>query len=236
MKHIEIKSKIVKWILGIAATVVLGALGSGLWQNILGPSLHFITRWGLDLASLGFASYKNSVYQQIAVDNPSEVSVLVLGVVTSLFILATSWQMKEAFTKNTSESLRIQRALGSLSTAEVASPVSPEAADVLRERLERQLITLRKVRRTDKVFTAVLAFCLAVELIGWNRHTYINSADAYYHHVLRIALPYLAAGEQAQIESDFAQIRTRQDYVSVLSKLEGKCRAQGRTVPQFDPW
>ena len=132
--------------------------------------------------------------------------------------------------------MRIQRALGSLSTAEVASPVSPEAADVLRERLERQLMSLRNVRRTDKVFTAVLAFFLAVDLIGWNRHGYINSADAHYHHVLRIALPYLAAGEQAQIESDFAQIRTRQDYVNVLSKLEGKCRAQGRTAPQFDPW
>jgi hypothetical protein len=95
----NIKSKALKWILGIAATVVLGALGSGLWQNVLGPSLHFITRWGLDLASLGFASYKNSVYQQIAADNPSEVSVLVLGFVTSLFILAISWQMKEGFIK-----------------------------------------------------------------------------------------------------------------------------------------
>jgi hypothetical protein len=232
----NIKSKALKWILGVLATIVVGALGSGLWQNVFGPALHFVTRWGLDLASLGFASYKTSIYQQIAADNPSDVSVSALGLVTAIFILAVSWQLRYGFLKNNSERSRIQRTLSSLSASDVGSPISQESAAELRGRLERQLIALRKIRRTDLVFSGMVTVCLVSELIAWNRFSYINAADAHYHQVLRIASPYLAAGEQAQTDSDFAQIRTRQDYVNVLSKLESQCKAHGLTVPEFDPW
>jgi hypothetical protein len=209
-------------------------VGSGLWENVLSPAFHFVMRWMLDLTSPGFASYKNSVYQQIAADNPSDVSVSALGLVTGIFILAVSWHMRYGFVKNNSERSRIQRTLSSLSASDVGSPISQESAAELRGRLERQLIALRNIRRTDLVFSGMVTVCLVVELIAWNGFSYINSADAHYHQVLRIAAPYLAAGEQAQTDSDFAQIRTRQDYVNVLSKLESQCETHGRTVTKFD--
>jgi hypothetical protein len=232
----NIKSKALKWILGVLGALVVGALGSGLWQNVFGPALHFVTRWGLDLASLGFASYKNSVYQQIAADNQSEVSTSVLGLVTIILIIATTWHAKYQFIKNSSERSRIQGTLGSLSPGTGSPTTSPEEAHELRGRLERQLRNLRNARRSDTVVSVLLVICLVGALIVWNKFSYVNSADAHYHHVLRIALPYLAAGEQAQIDSDFAQIRTRKDYVKVLSKLESQCKAHGLTVPEFDPW
>jgi hypothetical protein len=235
MKKLGIKSNVLKWILRVLGVVVLGALGSGLWQYALDPALHFVTRWGLDLASLGFASYKNSVYQQIAADNQSEVSTSVLGLVTVILIIATTWNAKYQFIKNSSERSRIQGTLGSLSPG-TGSPICPEEAHELRGRLERQLRNLQNARRSDTVASVLLVICLVGAFIVWNKFSYVNSADAHYHHVLRIALPYLAAGEQAQTDSDFAQIQTRQDYVKVLSKLESQCKAHGLTVPEFDPW
>ena len=177
-------------------------VGSGLWENVLSPAFHFVMRWMLDLTSPGFASYKNSVYQQIAADNPSDVSVSALGLVTGIFILAVSWHMRYGFVKNNSERSRIQRTLSSLSASDVGSPISQESAAELRGRLERQLIALRNIRRTDLVFSGMVTVCLVVELIAWNGFSYINSADAHYHQVLRIAAPYLAAGEQAQTDSE----------------------------------
>jgi hypothetical protein len=53
---------------------------------------------------------------------------------------------------------------------------------------------------------------------------------------MRVVSPYLTASEQAQVESDFAQISNREDYVKVLSPIERQCEAHGRIVPRFDPW
>jgi hypothetical protein len=68
------------------------------------------------------------------------------------------------------------------------------------------------------------------------RFGYISQATSHYHQVLRLASPYLDAREQAQAESDFAQIGSRDDYVKLLARLESECKAHGRTVPKFDPW
>jgi hypothetical protein len=83
------------------------------------------------------------------------------------------------------------------------------------------------------VFVCVVSFnqIVLVAKLG-----YINSADAHYHQVLRIAAPYFNQLEREQIESDFALVASRDDYVRLLARLENQCKAQGRTVPPFDPW
>jgi hypothetical protein len=68
------------------------------------------------------------------------------------------------------------------------------------------------------------------------RETYVNSADAHYHQVMRVDSPYLDAHEETEIESAFAQIGSRDDYVRLVSQLESQCEAHGQKVPQFNPW
>src|SRR3984893_5979771 len=87
------KRQAVKWALGITGTILLGALGSGVWQSVLGPGIHASTRWALDLASLGLKSFKDSIYLQVAADDQARIAARTLFLVTFLqqfVIIATT--------------------------------------------------------------------------------------------------------------------------------------------------
>ena len=79
----------IKWTLGILGAIIVGALGSGLWESLLGPAIHAVSRWVLDIASLGLASYRNGVYRQIAADNQSAVGLETLLVINLIAAFAT---------------------------------------------------------------------------------------------------------------------------------------------------
>ena len=229
------KKTVLKWALGVVGTLLLSALGSGVWQSLLGPAMHASTRWLLDLASLGLTSYKNSVYQQIAADNQSRTAVETLNQVTIIYVMISTAATVYAFFLNYSTGERGQRLLTRLSEA----PPDPQPAttvDAMRQELATVLKSTARIRWALYVCSLMLGFVFVNHFVMLARVSYINSADAHYHQVLRVASPYLDAREQAQVESDFAQVGSREDYVRLLSRLEGQCKAQGRTVPKFDPW
>jgi len=57
-----------KWILGGISTVVLGALGSGLWSGVFAPLGSIAFRGLLSIVTLGLAAAKDSVYRRAALD------------------------------------------------------------------------------------------------------------------------------------------------------------------------
>ena len=52
--------------LGILATILLGAIGSGVWEYLLKPFFEFGTKFILNIATLGIETFKNDIYLQIA--------------------------------------------------------------------------------------------------------------------------------------------------------------------------
>ena len=206
---------VVKWILSGLAAIILGAIGSGVWQSLLGPAVHTSTTWVLYVASLGLTSYKNSVYQQIAADNQTLVAhdtfILVLWMTSTsvgLLLGYASLQLK-----------RLQRFWTERSDASVNRKPDTTEFDPATE-----LNGVKKIRLVLYAFTLGAIFLLGQILVSSARRTYVNSADAHYHQVLRVASPYLDTAERAAVESDFAQTSSREDYVKVLSTLERLCR------------
>jgi hypothetical protein len=226
------KKQVVKWALAALGTILLGALGSGLWQSLLGPTIHASTRWVLDLASLGLKSYKDGVYLQIAADNQSRAAVESLYLVTLGYVLVLVMVVVFIFGKLSELRGRTEHLLRGLSD----TPEPDRTPNDMRQELETMLKSLRRLRLflyVSSVFWCVMA---VNHIVVEERLSYISSADTHYHQVLRLALPYLDEREQVQVESDFAQIGSREDYVRLLSRLEGHCKANGRTIPKFDPW
>lgn len=62
----ETLKKLIKIVLGIAATIVLGAIGSGLWERFLGPFLDWLTRQTVGAFAWGHSSYRDSIYESAA--------------------------------------------------------------------------------------------------------------------------------------------------------------------------
>lgn len=58
--------KLIRIIVGIVATIVLGAIGSGLWERFLGPALDGLTRVSIGVFSHGHNSYRDSIYESAA--------------------------------------------------------------------------------------------------------------------------------------------------------------------------
>jgi hypothetical protein len=170
-------------------------------------------------------SYKNGVYQQIALDNPSSVGIATLVWVTTIYIILNIPFFLKTFLKNreTRKKLLILR-----------SGKPPDAEP------EITLDSLWKSQRIIQVSmylnSLLLIFVLVNQYVSIAKLSYINLADAHYHQVLRVASRFLEAHDHAEVESDFAQISRREDYVRVLSKLEDQCKAHGLTVPEFVPW
>ena len=59
-------NRIFKLLLGIVATIFLGAVGSGLWERFLGPALDWLTRSTVGLFASAIGSYRDSIYESAA--------------------------------------------------------------------------------------------------------------------------------------------------------------------------
>jgi len=90
----EVYSAKRRWLLGIAGTVALGAVGSGLWDVMLKPSFWWLGRWLLTIVTLGLSSVKDGIYRDVAKGHHELPSLYILliaiTVLTSFPFLAAA--------------------------------------------------------------------------------------------------------------------------------------------------
>jgi hypothetical protein len=77
-----------KWVFGILGSLVLGALGSGLWNGVFSPVFSALGRLTMSLLTLGYSSAKDGIYEKAAKGLYEESSFIVFGTVTMLIISA----------------------------------------------------------------------------------------------------------------------------------------------------
>lgn len=81
-------NKFLKVLLGIVATITLGAIGSGLWERMLGPSLDWLTHATVGMYASAVGSYSDSIYEKAANGFHEENSLALYGLVISLLPLS----------------------------------------------------------------------------------------------------------------------------------------------------
>jgi hypothetical protein len=223
------------WALWLLGAVALKTVANIFSDSLVMPALHTVSRWVLDLTSLGMTNYKNGIYKQIAADNRSALGLATLILVTVIYLMVMVQITLYQYRRNDKARSRSERLLIKLSD----TPPNPDPAitvDTLKQQVESLLKSGERARWLVHISSLLLGVVLVLQVASLARETYVNSAEAHFHHVMRIVSPYLDAHEQAQVESDFAQIGSREDYVRLLLRLESQCKAHGRTVPAFDPW
>jgi hypothetical protein len=80
---------------------------------------------------------------------------------------------------------------------------------------------------------AYLAGSILIDSIVIN---YEIRAVTHFEHSMAICRPYLETGEEAKILSEFAQIKTRDDYVRLLQRLDGIAHRHGVALRAFSAW
>jgi hypothetical protein len=224
-----------KWLLWLLGATFLGALGSGLWQDALGPLFHFSLRWVLDIASFGFSNYKNDIYLQVAADNQGSVASQTFTWVVMLVYFSLAVGMTSLYVKVVRRLYRAEELLKTISQLS-RTPEHSFTPSELKQKLEASVRAAKRGRWLVITMALAAAFCISSLFVRTAKVQYIDSAISHYHQTLHVVSPHLDVHEQLQAESEFAQISTRADYVLLLTRLENEGKKHNLKVPKFDPW
>lgn len=191
----------------VLITVVLGAVGSGVWEWMLKPALAGSSEVVLNVATLGITVFKNSLYQDIALGFREEPSLRLYTVIFGL--LPTSI---------------VGFVAGLLTARRRVKSGRPESA------LDRAM------DRSFKPVVLIAIFLLIFSIVQASQVAYINRAITHFQQLSAIAAPYLSEEQRLLNQSRFALISTPDDYSRLVNELAEVCRGKGLRVPPFDVW
>lgn len=76
----------------IAAAIILGAIGSGVWEKVLSPMLSNLSEWTVTFVGGINSGYENSIYQRAARDTTDlytmKIAMLILVLVGTALVIA----------------------------------------------------------------------------------------------------------------------------------------------------
>jgi hypothetical protein len=217
-----------KWILGIIGTILLGAVGSGLWDVALKYAFSAIGRGILTGLSLGYGAIRDSCYLEIAKGQTDRASLwLVSFTLIPLFVgLGFFMGYTRSRRKPKTEVADAQKIQS-----------DPSYARQRLTELEGELSTLkRSARMWENVLVLNVIFLLSACVFRLITLSYISSAVTNYEQSYTICLPFLSNAEGSSIRSEYAQIHNKEDYVHVLQKLGAVSASHNISLPPFKPW
>lgn len=83
---------------GVATAIILGAIGSGIWECLLSPGLDWIFRSSVDLFSAYSLNYKDSIYESAAKgfhENYSFRTFAIASLLLALYLMVSSMLMHD---------------------------------------------------------------------------------------------------------------------------------------------
>jgi hypothetical protein len=85
---------------------------------------------------------------------------------------------------------------------------------------------------------ALLLLLLLTSIFGFRSLsiTYTTGAIDHFEQSFAICLPFMSPQKRDDIRSRFARIRTKGDYVAVLSTLEQRAMQNNVKIPKFSVW
>jgi hypothetical protein len=192
-----------KNLLWLAGTLLLGALGSGLWEAAVKPSMLWFGTLMLDVATLGLSSLRDGMYLDVAKGTYERAGVMLLAMATGI--------------------------LCGFLTAPIA------VGRILRKRDEDgrpNSATARILSKNWLLATFALAFTM-IFFVSFFRISYIVRASNYADQLARVTAPYVSERDRLMIQSELAQVETREDYVRLVYKLRKIASENDASVPDF---
>jgi hypothetical protein len=220
-----------KAIVAALGTILLGALGSGLWDLALKPSGRWMGNALLTAVTLGSSYLKDQVYIEAAKGYHEEGALRAYG----LFCAVIVWMCGAVsiYWFN-----RVRGHTKQLASLELLAR-EPRKAEV-RQRpddlIESTRLLIRQMRILVWMLTGVCLLFVGNNLTLFAKAQAANEAYTYFAQAMAICRPYMDARESQLLESQFASIGGRSDYVAVTDNLKRIAASNNLKLPQFNPW
>jgi hypothetical protein len=190
--------------------VLIGVLGSALWEVVLHGLYERGSRFLLTLFTLGLDSMRNSIYADVARGHHEVPSLYLL-----MFFVVSVLAIPISIIVNLT----------------LMSHIWP--ANLAREERQRLRPRLRRLIYKLTTFCFFVGVILLGRLITLN---YTNLAITHFEHSLAICAPYLTGEEERAIRSQFALIKTSMDYEAVIRRLQAVAAQHEITLNEFTTW
>lgn len=227
---------IVKSTLAVCGTILLGAIGGGVWEHLLGPSLRFTRDFFLNVTSLWITKYKDATYIEVARgfhESAGESLNRQLTLYWILFVIGMSVYLVVLSRKLRAKHADVLKDIENLRDGKTREPITIE-------KLYKEVHSLTPLLKKDRwllyaavfwaIFTVIVSFMSAIQ------STYVNSAITHYNQMLSICAPSLSADQKEQIASSFAQIKNKADYEEVINRLRSVAQKHSQVMPAFEIW
>lgn len=224
----------VKVIGGIISAIILGAIGSGVWQYIIEPALSTSSQVILSLATLGIESFKNDLYREVAkgfhegASNKIYFQINFLwGMALLIFPLYSFLEFKRLIQQKT-------KMLEELKKIESGKDKCLPSIDELRT----SLLNLIPKRILISIYISIVLgiFVFSACCIASARNNYVSSAVTHYFQLKRIISPYISQEEIKAFDSRFSQIQSARDYKVIVSQVISIAEQNGAKHPVFKVW
>lgn len=231
-----------QWVIGIAGTLILGALGSGVWDLLFKPGIGRFGRWCLSLMTLGSESLRDAVYESAALDPTPLPSMMLLIVGVSLPLgvalagVGSYWRLRDIKDGRLDKAINDAGEEGKDKTTAAESSVGHTEPKQEEQINEETRATFARTRRAIVSLLSVLILLSLPMIIGAiavNQSILIWRA---FHADLSICRPFLSDQEMYRFQARFASIKTRADYRAIASDLRSVAGAHGVRLTEIELW
>ncbi|WP_269517426.1 hypothetical protein [Alteromonas sp. BMJM2] len=195
-----------KWVLG---TIILGALGSGLWELLISDLFSWLSLTSLELASHIFSGFRDDLYK--GVSDGAVVSFLKLPAT----LIAIAMVMVPVFLF-----LRIFI---------LSSFYQNDDEQAENGQSKKRFITSRRFLASTMAIIIVTYFSIAF------RYIYTAKAANFIEKSVDILAPHISVEKRLNLISNYKSIVDSSDYINVYSELRKLEKKHQVTLPDFEP-
>ena len=203
-------------ILAIAGALLIGALGSGLWE-LIKPLFGWFASVSLDIVTLGLESLRDGLYADAAAQESERISSLILVLLSGImfglsFAIFLPW--KSIFP----------------SKSEMPKEQTKEALIAYVGNLNTKLYFLKRLKFTVAV---ILAFVVTTQMLLIQRTIYVSRVTSNFNRICTIISPSITPQQNAVYHSMFSQIRTRAEYIKLVDEIHKIAQQNREYIPPF---
>jgi hypothetical protein len=225
--HVLIRSRIVKIALGGLAAILLGAVGSGVWERLLSPALHALSDASFRALGAVSSSFKDAIYAEAAKGfhevPPLTMLALFLGLATTSLVAYSIFNVTDSFKRSNVDEFETENE--SHAALEAAIEANKAHIAALERSLRRLALTI--------AFLSLAFFISASFLVV--RSWYINTITTYATNSIDIVAPASTPEEVLSLRSEFARVRVARDFYAFNDHLLSLSKRSGLPLPTFSP-
>ena len=216
-------------IFGILGAILIGAIGSGLWNIVLEPALSWLGKSLFTIATLGLNSARDAIYADIARGYHESPSLILLCLVLLVPFFTTSYLgghhvgRKLAEKEYVADLNKLKKIMPDVESEEFFNKISAITAERYRTALKRARITML----LHAVLLTSLGFFMIINVV------YTNKAITNFKQSLEICKPFIDLHGEELFISKFAQIKSKEDYIDIIDELKKIATNNDVKLPPF---